>query len=65
MAGEVVQLLVGRELDDLAAVHDRYAVAHVAHYREVVGDEHERQPEASLHVAQQVQHLCLDRDIEG
>ena len=38
-------------LDDLAEVHHGHAVAHVAHDREVVGDEDERQAEVALQVA--------------
>ena len=34
-----VELVGARQLDDLPEVHDRDAVAHVAHDREVVGDE--------------------------
>ena len=64
MAGELVQRVARADLDDLAEVHDGHAVAHVAHDRQVVGDEHDRQPELALHVAQQVQHLRLDRHVE-
>ena len=59
-----VELVGVRQLDDLAEVHDRHAVAHVAHDRQVVGDEDERQPEVALEVAQQVEDLRLDRDVE-
>ncbi len=64
MAGEVVERLVRADLDDLAEIHHRHAIAHVAHHRQVVGDEHDRQAEPPLQVAQQVQHLRLDRDVE-
>ena len=59
-----VELLASRQLDDLAEVHDRHAVAHVPHDRQVVGDEDQRQPEVALQVAQQVEDLRLDRHVE-
>jgi hypothetical protein len=52
------------ELDDLAEVHDRHAVAHVTHDREIVSDERECQAELVAQVLQEVQHLRLDRDVE-
>ena len=58
------ELVGGRELDDLAEVHHRDPVAHVAHDRQVVGDEDHRQPEVALQVAQEVEDLRLDRDVE-
>ena len=65
MARVPVELLGGRELHDAAEVHHRDALAHVAHHGEVVGDEDDRQPEIALQVAQQVEDLGLDRDVQG
>ena len=59
-----VELVGVGQLDDLAEVHHRDAVAHVAHDREVVGDEDQRQAEVALEVAQQVEDLRLDRHVE-
>ena len=58
--------LVGRTLlDDPPEVHHRDPVAHVAHEREVVRDEEVREPELLLEVAQQVDDIGLDRDVEA
>ena len=59
-----VELLVGGELDDLAEVHHRDPVAHVPHDRQVVRDEDQRQAQVALQLAQQVEDLRLDRDVE-
>src|SRR5262249_40037192 len=51
-------------LDDLAEVHHRDAVGEVADHAEVVGDEEVGEAELALEVAQEVQDLRLDRDVE-
>ena len=51
-------------LDDLAQVHDHDRVAHVGDGGEVVGDEEVGQAEPRLQVAQQVEDLGADRDVE-
>jgi hypothetical protein len=51
-------------LHELALVHDRDAVRHLRDDAEVVRDEQQRQVEARLQFAHQVEHLCLDRDVE-
>ena len=62
----MVEELIGlRQLHDLAQVHDGDAVADVAHDREVVGDEDDRQPQLALQLGEQVDDLRLDRDVEG
>ena len=45
-------------------VHDGNLVADVLHHRQIVGDEQERQVQLLLQVAQQVQDLGLNRDIQ-
>ncbi len=60
----LVQRLGGRELDDLAEVHDRDPVRDLADDREVVGDEDVGQVEVVLEVLQQVEDLRLNRDVE-
>ena len=61
--GEQVAL-VG-ELDDLAEIHHRDAVADVLDHREVVGDEEIGEPELALQVGQEVYYLRLHRDVES
>ena len=51
-------------LDDAAEVHDRDRVRHVPDDREVVRDEEIRQVEPVLKAAQEVEDLCLDRDVD-
>ena len=52
------------DLDDLAEVHHRDAVAEVLDDGEVVGDEQDREAEPQLEVAQQVEDLRADRHVE-
>ena len=52
------------ELHHLAQVHHRDPVAGVPDDREVVGDEQVGQPEAVLEVAEQIEDLRPDRDVE-
>src|SRR5262249_53288537 len=61
--GGIERLLVGN-LNKLAEVHDRNAVADVLHDREVVRDEQIRKPEALLKVLEQVDDLRLYRDVK-
>jgi hypothetical protein len=61
----VVDLLGRAELDDLPQVHDRDPVGDVTNDAEVVRDEDIREPELVLDVFEQVDDLCLDRDVEG
>ena len=64
MPGPVVQIAGPRDLDHLAEVHHRDAVADVPHHRQIVGDEQVRQPELVLQVREQVEDLRLDRHVE-
>ena len=52
------------ELHHRAEVEDGESVAEVLGDREVVDDEEVGEPEPFLQAAQEVQHLCLDRDVE-
>ena len=63
-SGRANSSAAGRELDDLAEVHDRDPVGDVADDREVVGDEEIGEAERLLELDEQVQHLRLDRDVE-
>ena len=58
------QRLDRRLFDDASGVHHGDAVGHLGDDAEVVGDEEEREPEALLQIAQQVENLRLDRDVE-
>src|SRR5439155_15776773 len=52
------------DLDNLAEIHDRDAMADVFDDSEVVRDEEIREAELALQVAQKVDYLCLHRDVE-
>src|SRR6516225_5673896 len=56
--------LVG-DLDDLAEIHDRDAVADVLDDREIVRDKEVGEAELALQVAEEIDHLRLHRDVEG
>ena len=51
-------------LDDAPGIHDGDAVRHLGNDAEVVGDEQQRQSHAALQIAQQVEDLRLDGDVE-
>ena len=59
------QHLAGRDLDQVPRTHDRDAIRHVVHHREVVGDEEIGQSELALQVLQEVEHLRLHRYVQG
>src|SRR5713226_9284925 len=60
-----VELLAGRNLHDLAEVHDRDAVGDVFHDREVVRDEEVGEVELALQPLEQVDDLRLNRNVTG
>ena len=51
-------------LHDLSGVHDDHAVGAAGHDPEVVSDQHDRHAELALQSVEQLQDLCLDRDVE-
>ena len=55
----------GALLDDAAEIHHHHLVGDVAHDREIVADEEIGEIEPLLDVGEQVQHLRLDRHVEG
>ena len=61
LAGERARLAA---FDDLAEIHHHDLVAHVRHGGEVVGDEEVGEAEPRLQIAQQVEDLGADRDVE-
>ena len=46
-------------------LHDDDVVGHLAHHRQVVGDEQVGQPQVGLQLGQQAQDLGLDEDVQG
>src|SRR5436190_3670283 len=54
----------GAGFDDAAAVHDGDAIRRLRDDAEVVRDEQLRQVQRRLHLAQQIEDLRLDRDVE-
>ena len=60
----VVEVVGGRELHDLAEVHDRDPVGDVPDDRQVVRDEEVGELEVALQLLHQVDDLRLDRDVE-
>ena len=63
--GTAVDVGARGQLDHLAQVHDRDAIGDMTDHAEVVADEEVGQAELVLQVLQQVDHLRLDRDVEG
>ena len=59
------QHLAGPGLHDAPPVHDRDPRAEEPHHREVVGDEEVRKVVLALELAEEIQDLRLDRDVEG
>ena len=64
MGGKVEDVVARADLDDLTEVHHGDAVAEVLDDGEVVGHEQDREAEAPLQVAEQVEDLRADRDVE-
>src|SRR5579875_1372835 len=64
MMGALVERVAVGQFDDLAEIHHRDPVAHLADHGEVVSDEEVREVQALLEVAQQAQDLGLDRHVE-
>ena len=64
MARRGEQRLRVRGLDDAAEIHHGDAVGDVLHHGEIVRDEDVGEAEPVLQVAQQVEDLRADRDVE-
>ena len=54
MAGVVIDLVRGADLDDVACIHDGYPVGDVGHDTEIVGDENDGQVVLDLHLLEQL-----------
>ena len=61
----VADFAPGAGLYDAAALHDRYVVAEVADERHRVGDEEAGEVVACLEVAEEIDDLGCDGDVEG
>ena len=59
------QHLAGAGLHDAPPVHDRHSRAEKSDHREIVRDEEVRKVVLPLELAEEIQHLSLDRDVEG
>ena len=65
MLGRRVELLLVRDLGDLAEVHHHHPVGDVPDDVQVVRDEDVGEPEVALQVLEQVEDLRLHRHVEG
>ena len=65
MLGVVVEGFAVGHFHHPAQVHHHDAVAQVAHHRQIVGDEQIGQAQLFLQVLEQVDHLGLDRHVQG
>ena len=61
----VEDLPVAAGLHDLPAVHNKDPVAETGHHAQIVGDHDHRGIHLFLHIPDQIQHLGLDRHIQG
>ena len=64
VAGRSEELIAAARLHDAPGIHDRDAVADVAHDGQVVGDEEVGDAEVALEVHEQVEDLALHGDVE-
>ena len=54
----------GSQLHNLASIHHRHALAHLADHTEIVGDEQQGRTSLSLHLLDQRKDLCLDGHVQ-
>jgi hypothetical protein len=64
MTGMREQLAGRRGLHHLTGVHDDDPVADLGDHSQVVGDEEDSHPDLVAHLGEQLEDLCLDRDVE-
>ena len=65
MHGPAEDLVRRPALHEAAAIHDGDVVGEDLHHRQIVADEEEGQALTVAQIHQQVEHLRLDRKIEG
>ena len=58
------QSLAGRQLDEVAGIHDGHPVGQAGHHAEIVGDHHQRGPVPGDDRSQQLEDLRLDADVQ-
>ena len=63
MTRSVEQLMLRRQFDQAAEVHDPDLIADVADHGQVVADEQVGQPLLALQVLHDVEHLRLNADV--
>ena len=59
-----VKIVRRRELHDFAQVHHRDAIRDVLHHGQVVRDEHVGEVVVALEIFEEIDHLCLHRNVE-
>ena len=64
MCRQVEYLITRRLFDNSTQIHDGDSVADVFHHREIVRYQHERDPGLVAEVSQEIDDLCLHRNIE-
>src|SRR5688500_3715535 len=64
MPGILEDFFDGSFLDYFTRVHHYDAVAHFRDHAQVMGDEHDRHPEAVPEIGKQLENLRLDGDVE-
>lgn len=65
VAGGVIQSFGGSQFDDPSEIHDRDPIADVLDHRKIVRDKEISQGKLLLQILQQIDHLGLNRQIEG
>ena len=65
MEGLVIEVFLGGDLTDLTQEHHAHPVGDEVDHAEVVADEEIGQAAGRLQVLEQVEHLALDRHVQG
>src|SRR5690606_26188365 len=60
-----IELPGGGDLHDSPQIHHDDFIAEVLHHTQVMRDEQHREIELFAQILEQVDHLCLDRNVEG
>src|SRR4029079_6682593 len=59
------QCLCGASLDDLSGIHHGHPVGYLRHDGEVVRDEEHGKAKLPAEIGEEIENLCLYRDVEG
>ena len=65
MLGRGVKVCISCELYDPSKIHDGHAIADVFYHAQIMCNKKIGKPILFLELDQQVDHLCLDGNIEG